>query len=60
MAHMNSVRIVEEFRAAVWKTRDPGAVDRFVVDDFILTTGGVDGVSRERFKEGAVWPRAGA
>ena len=50
MARINSVRIVEEFWAAVWNARDPGAVDRFVVDDFILTTGGVDVVSRERFK----------
>jgi hypothetical protein len=47
---MNSVRIVEEFWATVWQARDPEAVDRFLVDDFILTTGGVDVVSRERFK----------
>jgi hypothetical protein len=50
MAPVNSVRIVEEFWAAVWKARDPEAIDRFVVDDFILTTGGVDVVSRGRFK----------
>ena len=30
MARMNSVRIVEDFRAAVWKARDPEAVDRFL------------------------------
>src|SRR3954453_10507175 len=47
----NSVKIVEEFWATVWKARDPEAVDRFVADDFVLTTGGVDVVSRARFKE---------
>src|SRR5262249_20654095 len=31
--------------------RDPEAIDRFVVDDFVLTTGGVDVVSRSKFKE---------
>jgi hypothetical protein len=39
---MNSVGIVEAFWAAVWKARDAEAIDRLVVDDFILTTGGVD------------------
>jgi hypothetical protein len=47
----NSVEIVEEFWAAVWKARDPEAIDRFVVDDFVLTTGGVDVVSKDRFKD---------
>jgi len=49
----DSVKIVEDFWAAVWKARDPEAIDRFVVDDFVLTTGGVDVVSRDRFKEWA-------
>src|SRR5262249_22172010 len=43
--------IIEAFWAAVWNAHDPEAVDRFVVDDFVLTTGGVDVVSRVRFKE---------
>jgi hypothetical protein len=51
MSKLDSVKIVEDFWAAVWKARDPEAVDRFVVDDFVITTGGVDVVSRERFKE---------
>ena len=48
---MNSVAIVEEFFIAVWKDRNPDAVDRFVTEDFVLTTGGVDVVSRDRFKD---------
>jgi ketosteroid isomerase-like protein len=50
MSKRHSVRVVEEFWAAVWKARDPEAIDRFVVDDFVLTTGGVDVVSRAAFK----------
>jgi ketosteroid isomerase-like protein len=53
MSKLDSVRVVEEFWAAVWKARDPEAIDRFVVDDFILTTGGVDVVSRAELKEWA-------
>jgi SnoaL-like domain len=45
------VEIVEEFWAAVWKGRNPEAIDRFVADDFVLTTGGIDIVSRAAFKE---------
>jgi len=48
---MNSARIVEDFWAAVWKVRDAERSTASWVDDFILTTGGVDVVSRERFKE---------
>jgi hypothetical protein len=47
----NAVKIVEEFWSAVWKDRNPDAIDRFVVDDFVLTTGGVDVVSQGKFKE---------
>ena len=46
----DSVRVVEEFWAAVWKARDPEAIDRFVADDFVLTTGGVDVVSKAAFR----------
>jgi hypothetical protein len=50
---MNSVKIVEEFWERVWKARDPAAIDDFVTDDFVLTTEGVDVVSRTTFKEWA-------
>jgi hypothetical protein len=50
---MNSVRIVEEFWERVWKARNPAAIDDFVVDDFVITTGGVEVVSRKKFKEWA-------
>ena len=52
MNKLNSVKIVEDFWAAVWQApQDVDAIDRFVVDDFIITTGGVDIVSKDRFKE---------
>jgi hypothetical protein len=53
MMPMNSVKIVDEFGGAVWKARDPAAIDDFVVDDFVITTGGIDIVSKEKFKEWA-------
>ena len=53
MSDRDSVRVVEEFWAAVWKARDPEAINRFVVDDFVLTTGGVDVVSKAAFREWA-------
>jgi hypothetical protein len=37
---MNAVSIVEEFWVAVWKARNPDAIADFVVDDFVLITGG--------------------
>jgi hypothetical protein len=45
---MNSVKIVEELGTAVWKARNPDAIDRLVVDDFVITTGGVDIVTKDR------------
>jgi hypothetical protein len=50
---VNSVKIVEEFWKRVWKARNPAAIDDFVVDDFVITTGGVDIVSKANFKEWA-------
>ena len=50
---MNAVKIFEEFWERVWKARNPDAIDDFVVDDFVLTTGGVDVVSKIKFKEWA-------
>jgi steroid delta-isomerase-like uncharacterized protein len=51
---MNSVKIVEEFWDAVWKARDPEAIYKFIVDDFVITTGGVDIVGKENF---SAWVR---
>ena len=45
MKPIDSVEIVENFWAAVWRAQNPEAIDRFVVADFVLTTGGVDVVS---------------
>jgi hypothetical protein len=53
MEPMNSVKIVEEFWAAVWKARNPAAIDKFVVDGFVLATGSIDLVSKEKFKQWA-------
>src|ERR1700746_3623794 len=50
---MNSVNIVGEFWERVWKARTPAAIDDFVVDDFVIITGGVEVVSRTKFKEWA-------
>jgi SnoaL-like domain len=46
---MNSVKIVEDFWTAVWKTRNPDAIADFVVEDVIITTGGVEIKGREKF-----------
>jgi hypothetical protein len=51
MSRLDAVGIVEQFWAAVWKARDPEAIDRFEVDDLVLTTGCADVVSRAAFKE---------
>jgi hypothetical protein len=50
---INSVKIVEKFWAVVWQARNPAAIDDFVVDDFVITTGGIDIVSKENFKQWA-------
>jgi steroid delta-isomerase-like uncharacterized protein len=46
---MNAVNIVENFWAAVWKARNPNAINDFVVDDFMLVTGGKEIRTREKF-----------
>jgi hypothetical protein len=43
--------IVEAFWADIWSARNPEAVDRYVVEDFTLTTGGVEIRTRESFKQ---------
>jgi hypothetical protein len=46
---MNSVKIVEDFWSAVWKSRNPDAIADFVVEDAIITTGGVAIKGRDKF-----------
>ena len=46
---MNSVKIVEDFWTAVWKSRNPDAISDFVVEDAIITTGGVEIRGRDKF-----------
>lgn len=48
---LDPVKIVGEFWTAEWTARDPVAIDRFVVDDYVTTTGGVDVVSKDSLKE---------
>jgi steroid delta-isomerase-like uncharacterized protein len=46
----NSVDIVHAFWDEVWNAHDPAAADRFVVDDFVIVTGGEAVTGRENFK----------
>ncbi|HJT91205.1 MAG TPA: ester cyclase [Mycobacterium sp.] len=50
---MNSVAIVHAFWDEVWNAHDPSAVDGFVVDDFVIVTGGETIAGRENFKRPA-------
>jgi predicted ester cyclase len=50
MANDNAVQIVENFFHEVWKMQDIEAIDRYVAEDFVITSDGVDIVSREQFK----------
>jgi steroid delta-isomerase-like uncharacterized protein len=47
----NSVDIVDAFWDQVWNTHDAAAVDRFVVEDFVIVTGGEVVSGRENFKK---------
>jgi hypothetical protein len=52
MEKKSSVEIVENFWNEVWKQpQNPGAIDRLVQEDFILTSGGKDIRSRDAFKK---------
>lgn len=42
--------IANAFWRDVWQARNPAAVDNYVVEDFVITTGGKDIKSRESFK----------
>lgn len=48
---LNAVQIVESFWADVWVARNPEAIDRYVVDDFVITSAGEELRSRNAFKE---------
>jgi ketosteroid isomerase-like protein len=50
MSIRDSVAIVHSFWEEVWNSHDPAAVDRFVVDDFVIVSGGQTIVGRENFK----------
>ena len=51
MSSGNSVDIVHAFWDEVWNAHDSSAVDRFVVDDFVIVTGGEAVVGRDNFKD---------
>lgn len=50
MTTRDSVAIVHSFWAEVWNGHDPAAVDRYVVDDFVIVSGGETIAGRENFK----------
>jgi steroid delta-isomerase-like uncharacterized protein len=47
----DSVDIVHAFWEQVWNAHDADAVDRFVIDDFVIVTGGETVTGRENFKK---------
>lgn len=51
MTTRDSIAIVENFWREVWQQpQNPDAIDKFVQEDFILTSGGTEIRSREAFK----------
>ena len=48
--HRDAVAIVEAFWNEVWAGCNPEAVDRYVTEDFVITSGGVDITPRTAFK----------
>jgi SnoaL-like domain len=52
MSDTNAVAAVENFWGEVWQPpQNPDAIDHLVAEDFVLTSGGIDFVSRAKFKE---------
>ena len=45
-----SIALVESFWDEVWAAHNPAAIDRFVTEDFIITTAGVDVAGPDDFK----------
>jgi ketosteroid isomerase-like protein len=50
MSGKNSVDIVHAFWDEVWNAHDPEAIDKFVVDDFVIVSGGEEIAGRDDFK----------
>lgn len=50
MSSNDSVDIVHAFWERVWNAHDPEAIDGFVVDDFVIVSGGETISGRENFK----------
>ncbi|NUU38702.1 ester cyclase [Pseudomonas sp. C2B4] len=51
MSANHAVEIVERFWREVWQARDPQAAARFVAEDFVITSGGIEIKGRESFIE---------
>lgn len=51
MSEHNSVKIVHAFWDEVWNAHDADAVDKFVVEDFVIVNAGDKIVGRENFKQ---------
>jgi hypothetical protein len=49
MADQKAVDIVESFWREVWQAKDPSAAARYVAEDFVITSGGIDVVGRSAF-----------
>jgi hypothetical protein len=51
MVRRDTISIVENFWREVWKApQNPGAIDRLVAEDFMITSGGHEIRGREAFK----------
>jgi hypothetical protein len=57
VGYSSSTEVVEVFWSEVWKARNPDKVDDFVVEDFVITSGGERVEGRENFKAWASIPR---
>ena len=47
-----AIALVESFWEEVWAACNPSAVDRFVTEDFVITSAGVDVAGREPSRPG--------
>jgi ketosteroid isomerase-like protein len=50
MEKQNAIALVDAFWRDVWQACNPAAVDRYVTEDFVITSAGAEIVGRERFK----------
>jgi hypothetical protein len=51
MSVLNAVQIVESFWEDIWVAGNAEALDRYVVDDFVITSTGEEIRSRDAFKQ---------